>query len=172
MIVTISGLAGSGTSTTAGMLSENLGVDVLSAGEVFRQEAKRHDMTLEEFGDYAYENPEIDRGIDERQAEIADSSDSLIVEGRLAGWMVEADLKVWLKAPLNVRARRVSERESENVSETRDKVEERESCEAKRYREFYDIDITDLAVYDLVIDTSHWKPDGVVSIIQAGIDSL
>lgn len=172
MIVTISGLAGAGTSTTAERLSDELGVDALSAGQVFRQEAREHDMTLEEFGEYAYENPEIDRRIDERQAEIAASSDALVVEGRLAGWMVDADLSVWLKAPLGVRARRVADREHEDLDEVRRKVEDREECEARRYREFYDIDIADLSTYDVVLDTSRWSPGGIVSILRTAIGHL
>lgn len=173
MIITISGLAGAGTSTTSESLADELGMEVLSAGEVFRREAEEHGMSLEEFGEYASENPEVDRRIDERQAEIAEESEELIVEGRLAGWMVEEpDLSVWLKAPREVRVGRVSGREGESREETLRKVESREECEAERYSELYGIDISDMEVYDLVVDTSTWGPEGVKEVVLEGIEAL
>ncbi len=41
MIITIGGLAGSGTTTAAKILSEKLHIPFLSAGEIFRQMAAR-----------------------------------------------------------------------------------------------------------------------------------
>ena len=32
-------------------------------------------------------------------------------------------------------------------------MEERENSEAKRYREFHDIDLGDRSIYDLIVDT-------------------
>jgi len=173
LIVTISGLAGSGTTTTAEALSESLGVEMLSAGQVFREEAVRHGMSLEEFGEYASKNPEIDRAIDERQAQIASKRDSLVVEGRLAGWMVDdADLKVWLKAPTEVRAERVAGRETKSPEEAEREIWERERCERERYEKYYDIDISDLSQYHLVIDTSHWGTGGVTSLVETALEVL
>lgn len=172
MIVTVSGLAGSGTSTAAEALAEELDVDLLSAGEVFRKEAERHGMSLEEFGEHASDNPEIDRRIDERQAEIAEQHDSLVVEGRLAGWMVDAEMKVWLKAPLDVRAERVASREKQSVDEAEAAIESREECERERYEKYYDLDVSDLSIYHLVVDTSVWDPEGVTSILLSGVNSI
>ncbi|MBS1263150.1 MAG: Cytidylate kinase [Methanonatronarchaeales archaeon] len=172
LIVTVSGLAGSGTSTTAEVISSNLEIDVLSVGETFRREAERRGMSLEEFGEYASKDPEVDRRIDERQAEIASDADNLVVEGRLAGWMVDADLKVWLKAPLEVRAKRVAARENQTVREAEGDIRRREECERERYGEFYGIDISDLSAYHLVIDTSRWEPGGVASLVETGINLI
>lgn len=172
MKVTISGLAGSGTSTVAEMLSEELGVDLISAGDVFRREAERRGMSLEEFGALASEDPEIDRTIDERQSEVASRHDSLVLEGRLAGWMVDADLKVWLRAPLEVRAQRVAERESKSLDEAVNQIEERGRCESERYEEHYGIDIDELSIYHLVVDTSLWGPGGVSAVVEAGVGAL
>ncbi len=172
LIVTISGLAGSGTSTTAKNLSSKMGIDVLSAGEVFRREAEQRGMSLEEFGNYASNDPDVDRKIDERQAELADEAESLVVEGRLAGWMVDADLRVWLKAPMEVRVARVAGRESQTLDEARSEVRKREASERERYSKYYDIDISDLSIYDLVIDTERWGPSGVTSIIEEGVKFL
>jgi len=49
---------------------------------------------------------------------------------------------------------------------------ERESSEALRYREIYDIDINDLSIYDLVIDSNRWNQYQICDILRAAIDNL
>ena len=52
MIITIGGLAGSGTTTVSKILSEKMRVPYLSAGEIFRQMAVERDMGILEFSKY------------------------------------------------------------------------------------------------------------------------
>lgn len=173
MRVTVSGLPGSGTTTLAEALSSRFDLEHVSSGDVFRAMARERGVSLAEFGRIAEEDPAIDREIDERQREIAREKDNVVMEGRLSGWMVEdADLRVWLAAPLDVRAKRVAEREEQTVEEARDEIEEREQSEAKRYREIHGIDIEDLSVYDLVIDTSHWDEEGVAAVATTAAGNL
>ncbi|HOK28503.1 MAG TPA: cytidylate kinase, partial [Methanomassiliicoccaceae archaeon] len=47
----------------------------------------------------------------------------------------------------------------------RAEIEEREACEAKRYLTYYDIDIRDRSVYDLIIDTTDISAEEVAEII-------
>jgi cytidylate kinase len=42
---------------------------------------------------------------------------------------------------------------------------EREECEAERYRSWYGIDLKDMSVYDLVVDTSKLIPEEIVELI-------
>ena len=107
MIITIGGLAGSGTTTAAKILSEKLQIPYLSAGEIFRQMAVEKGMDILEFGKFAEGNDEIDLEIDRRQALLAKEKQDLIVEGRLSAYFVEADLKIWFVAPLDVRTERI-----------------------------------------------------------------
>ncbi|MFP4175204.1 MAG: (d)CMP kinase [Halobacteriales archaeon] len=173
MRVTVSGPPGSGTTTLAEALSSRFDLEHVSSGDVFRAMARERGVSLAEFGRIAEKDPEIDREIDERQREIARERDDLVLEGRLSGWMVEdADLRVWLSAPVDVRAERVADREEQTVEEARDEIEEREESEAKRYDEIHGIDIRDLSVYDLVIDTSRWDEEGVAEIAAAAAESL
>ena len=118
MIITIGGLAGSGTTTAAKILSEKLQIPYLSAGEIFRQMAVEKGMDILEFGKFAEDNDEIDLEIDRRQAQLAKEKQDLIVEGRLSAYFVEADLKIWFVAPLDVRTERICMREGK----TRDTV--------------------------------------------------
>ncbi|EHP85000.1 (d)CMP kinase [Methanotorris formicicus] len=176
MIITIGGLPGTGTTTMAKKIAERYNLKHVCAGFIFRDMAKEMGMDLAEFSKYAEENEEIDKEIDRRQVEMAKEG-NIVLEGRLATWMlmknnIKIGLAIWLKAPPMVRAERISIRENEDVEEAMKKMLEREKSEKKRYKEIYNIDIDNLSIYDLVIDTSKWDVDGVFNIICSAIDNL
>ena len=172
MLLAISGLPGSGTTTVAKQLAEHYGVEMISAGEVFRRLAEERGMTLAEFGALAESDPSIDLDIDERQKEIASTSNNIILEGRLAGHMAGEALKVWIKAPLDVRVKRIEDRENASFDKMLDGTIKREASEAVRYKEIYGIDIGDLSIYDIVIDSNRWDQYEIEKIIVTSIDGL
>jgi cytidylate kinase len=147
---------------------------MISAGEVFRQLAREHNMELAAFGRLAEEDPSYDKMIDARQKEIAGTQDNIIVEGRLSGWMVpQADLKIWLHAPIGCRIKRIATRDLVTDERTAEALTlEREVCEAGRYRSYYNIDINDLLIYHLVIDSERWNIEGLGSIVDTAIAQL
>lgn len=165
MIITIGGLAGSGTSTTSRILSEKTGMPVISAGDIFRQMAQEKGMEILEFSKFAEGNTQIDHQIDQRQAELARQADDLIVEGRLSAYFVDADLKVWCTAPLDIRTERISQRENKTISQAREEIITREHSEAQRYLEIHNIDTKNMDVYDIIINTHAFKADSVAKII-------
>ena len=172
LVITVSGLAGSGTTTLCRNLAKHYGFKHIYAGLIFRQMAKERGMTLEEFQKYVELHPEIDREVDRRQVEAAKEC-NVVIEGRLAGWMVKnADLKIWLDAPIMERAKRVARREGVSVEEAFVQIAEREKQNRKRYLNLYGIDIEDKSIYDLIINTAKWGPDGVFAIVKAAIDHL
>ena len=152
MIITIGGLAGTGTTTAAQLLSEKMGIDYISAGYVFREMAREHNMSVLEFSAFAEGNDDIDKEIDKRQAELAKSADNLIVEGRLSAYFVEADLKLWLVTPFDIRSSRIAERESKSVDVASEEIISREKSEALRYKDIHNIDISNMSIYDLIIN--------------------
>lgn len=158
MIITVGGLAGTGTTTTAELLSEKLGIPFVSSGSIFRAMAEEKGMSVLEFSEFAESNDNIDKEIDKRQAELAKSSENLILEGRLSAYFVEADLKLWLMAPLDVRAQRISQRESKSVDVAKEEIKIREESEALRYLDIHNIDISNLDIYDLMINTDSFWP--------------
>lgn len=173
MRITISGPPGSGTTSLAYHLAERFGLRVVSAGEAFRQLAKERGMDLAEFSRLAENNQTIDMQIDARQKEIAGAEDEIVVEGRLSGWMVEhADLKIWLDAPLPVRARRISERDGGDVGSALERTKVREASERVRYRTYYGIDIGDLSPYHMVLDTALWNREELASIVDLAVSYL
>jgi len=175
MILTISGLPGSGTSTVARIISERLGIDLVSAGEIFRTIAKERGLTLEEFGELAKSDAEIDKDIDQRQKEIArgarGAGRDVIIEGRISAWMVDPDLAVFVTAPDKVRAERVAHREGIPVADAAAGIEEREACEAERYRKYYNVDVDRMGVYDLVINSGRWDQEGASEIVLVAMDA-
>lgn len=172
MIITLSGLPGSGKTSVARELIARYGFTMISAGEQFRKLAQERGMTLEEFGALAQTDSTIDIAIDRRQKELAVKYDMSLVEGRLAGRTIDADLKIWLKTSLEVRAERVAKREGIPVQRAREDNVAREISEATRYKVFYNIDQNDWSCYDLIIDTRLWDAKGVADIIGTAIDGL
>lgn len=172
MIITISGPPGSGKSTFSRILSAKLGMELVSMGDVFRKCAHDRCMSLPEFGLLAKSDGNIDREIDEMQKKIARERDNIILEGRLSGFLVDANLKIWLKAPPEIRAERIALRECKPVEKAMAETKEREQCERERYLNYYDIDINDLSVYDLVIDSSKWSPEEISEIAIKAVGFL
>jgi len=164
MIVTVSGEIGAGKGQGARALAAALGLQYLSAGEVFREEARRRGVSLEELGRLAEADPAIDRSLDAMQVERARAG-NLLAEGRLSGWLVDADLRIWLRAPLAVRAARVASRDGMDPERARRDVLARETVEHRRYQQTYGIDLTDLGRYHVMVDTSRWGADEIVAAL-------
>ena len=82
-------------------------------------------------------------------------------------------LKIWIKAPLPVRVKRILRREkSISFEEELERTVEREKSEALRYMNYYNIDISDLSIYDIVIDSEKWNQYQILDILRVAIDYL
>lgn len=176
MQVTVSGLPGSGTTTLSRLLAEYYELELVSSGEIFRRMAKERGVSLSEFGALAERDPSIDLDIDKNQKAIIHTQHNIVLESRLAGHMAEGVpnvLKIWIKAPLLTRVKRIQRREkSISFDEELARTVEREKSEALRYRNYYGIDITDLSIYDIVIDSEKWNQYQTLDILRVAIDAL
>ena len=144
-------------------------------GEFFRKLAKDRGMTLAEFGELAEKDPSIDKMIDNMILDVARENNNIILESRLAAHMLTQNnipaFRVYLGASPAVRIRRVGIRDGESLEEVYRHTIERQSSEAKRYKMYYDIDIEDTSVYDLILDTDNLDPEQVVNAIIKGMQS-
>ncbi|MEM4472179.1 MAG: AAA family ATPase [Archaeoglobaceae archaeon] len=166
MKITISGPPGSGKTTVAKILSERLKIKLISAGSIFRQLASERGMSVEEFSKFAEENPEVDLLIDRIQKEVAEREKDAIVEGRLSAWMVkDADLRVLIFADAEVRYSRIAKREGKDIQIVRKETRMREEMEKRRYQKFYNINVDDWSVYDLIINSTRISADKIAEII-------
>ncbi len=166
MLITISGLSGSGKSSTAKGLSEKLGVPTVDIGEIFRAMAKKYGMNVVEFGKYAEEHPEIDRKLDAAMVRRAKRGE-LILQGRLAGWMAVRHklpaIKIWIGASPRVRAQRVAKRQGVPVSEAAAEIKKRDQDNRIRYLQTYGLDLNDLSLYDIIVQTDGRSVEQVVA---------
>ena len=171
MLLTVSGPAGSGKSTTAAGLAEALDLEHISGGDIFRELAAERGYSPVEFNELAEEDERIDHDLDRRLYEIARDRDGVVLESRLAGWLApDADFRLWLDAPIAVRAARIADREEKSLDRAREETLRRERSERKRYADYYDIPIGDLSIYDLVVNTARWTAPDVLAILTTAIE--
>lgn len=168
MLVTLSGLPGSGTSTVARMVAAALGLEHLDGGTVFRAVAAERGLSLAAFAALAETDDTIDRALDDRLTDRARAGEVLL-ESRLAGWLAtRAELpavRVWIHCDEVERARRVADREGHDADLALAHNRERETSERVRYLGYYGIDLTDLSIYDLVLDSTATAPPELVAAI-------
>jgi len=168
VIITVSGTPGSGKSTVAQLLEEKLSIEYVYSGMIFRTLAKKYKMSLEEFGKYCENNEDVDRELDDKQLEILKKGD-VILEGRLAGWLAYKNnisaFKIMIDTDLDTRAERIVKREGGDIKVRKKEIIKREKSESLRYKNYYDIDLSDTSIYDIVIDSGTKTPEEIVDII-------
>lgn len=124
---------------------------------MFRALAAEHGMTLAEYGAYALAEPSVDAELDRRLADRARQGD-VVIESRLAGWIIRNEkldgLAVYVDCDERTRAERVAGREGSTVEQALAENTEREKIEHDRYFALYGIDVGDLSIYDLVVDSA------------------
>lgn len=161
MLITISGVPGSGKTTVARLVARTLDLEHVYAGDIFRRQAEAAGLTLQEYLRQAEENHSIDRELDRLMSARAARGDA-VLEGRLAAVMADQAgmpaLKVFLEASEDVRAERIAGREGGATEQRLREIQEREASDRSRYREIYGVDYHDRARYDLVLSTDHRSP--------------
>jgi len=97
---------------------------------------------------------------------------NVVIEGHLVPWILNhvADLKIYFYASLKTRVKRIAAREGRDEREVFMETAQREYSHALRFRRLYGIDITDLSIYDLVINTDALTIEDVNSIIDRAVE--
>lgn len=162
-VITIDGPSGAGKGTLGQFIAEKLGIPCYSAGDFFRQLAKDKGLTVEELS--AQADKQTDIKVDERTLEKG-LNESCVIESRISSWAMGdySDLRIYLTADVEERARRVKEDsdagerndedEKDSFKEAKEKIRQRDEDNKKRYKDYYEIDVEDLSIYDLIIDNT------------------
>lgn len=177
MILTISGLHGTGKSTIGKLVAEKLGIKYYSTGQAFRDLAKEMNLTLEEFTEYVENNPDLDKKLDHKIIEIAQNG-NIIIDSQISAYILEsiADFKILLICPLEIRVERMTERDNESYDKKLDETTMREKSELTRYKKLYNIDLKDEEkigkIYNLIINTGNLTVDEVLEQILTAVKKL
>jgi len=170
--IAIGGLHGTGKSTYAKALAAHFKLRHVSAGQAFRRIAVERGMGLDELSRVAAADPAIDRMVDELTKEEA-LAGNVVIDGRLSPWMASAaDAKIFLTAPEPVRLQRMAKRDSMSMEEATELTRLREEVEGERYRRYYGIDVEDLSVYDLIVDTSLYPIEEVSRVLIDAVGQI
>jgi cytidylate kinase len=173
LVIAISGPPGSGKSTLASAIARRLGLRYHSTGAIFRRIASEKGVSVEELDRIAERDPSIDLAIDNRAKEEAIRG-NVVVEGHIATWMVKeyADLLVYVTAPIETRAKRIAARDGISIEEARRRIEIREESMRRRFKNLYSIDISDLSIHDIIINTERIDVDTMVKIVLTAIEEI
>lgn len=166
LVISISGPHGVGKSTYAKALAEEFGLKLASAGALYRELAAGLGLSPKELALLAKRDRSIDEQIDEQIKRVAQEG-NVVIEGHLAGWMVGnlAKVKIYLTASPKVRAMRIARREGLKLEEAEEMIAALEREEGERWRRFYGIDINDLSIYDVVLNTDRLSLEAVKRIL-------
>ncbi len=164
--IAISGKSGCGNSTVSRLVAEKLELRLINY--TFRSMAQEQNLTFDEIRRRAENDPFYDRYVDAKQVDLAREGDC-VLGSRLAIWMVQdADLKVFLDAPLEVRAARIQQREQRPFQDVLAETKKRDQRDSERYLRLYNIDNNDFSFADLILDVSEIDQyEAAVAIIRA-----
>ena len=167
MIIAISGKSGCGNTTVSTKLAERLGLTLVNY--TFRNLAADTGREFKEICQAAKTDFSYDKIIDSHQVELARKG-NCVLGSRLAIWMVDfADLKVFLEASIETRAKRIVLREGGTFQQRYDETAARDESDTGRYKVLYGIDNNQHDFADLIIDTALYTPDQIVDLIVAEV---
>lgn len=167
MRIAISGHSGCGNTTATTNVGKILGLDIMNY--TFRDLAKDLGVAFDDVQKESATNFLYDY-LTDLQLIRAALNQKVVVGTRLAAWLMEADMRVWLNASLEARAARINKRETEKQSSYEQvlyKTLKRDESNRKRYLQLYGLDINDHSDFDLTINTEKLTAEQVSGLIVA-----
>jgi len=166
LVITVAGPHGSGRSTQAEILAKAFKLRYVSTGTLFRERAAETGLTLDELNVRSKDNPDFDRWLDNRAREETIKG-GVVLDATLSGWMADnPDLRIYLYAPLKERIRRIAGRENFSIKKAERETAIRETAEKERFKEFYKVDLDDLSIYDVILNTGLFDVEACAHILK------
>jgi cytidylate kinase len=144
-------------------------LDLKVVNYTFRDLAADIGVSFEEIHERSQQNRTFDYLTDLNQIRLSLQS-KVVVGSRLAAWLVNADLRVWLQASLEERAKRIFRREvgkGLTYESVLYRTLQRDEQNRKRYLQLYGIDSNDRSDFDIIINTEKLTAEQVSSLIIA-----
>jgi cytidylate kinase len=173
VVVVVSGMPVCGSSTTARLLAKKLGIRHFSVGDYYKQLAKKYSTggeikrNVEFFRSEKGSDIDLHHRLDEMQKKVAKEG-NVIIDSKIGIKMLNnlANVKVWIKAPFDVRAKRVAKRDKIPLEKAKEFLKDKERLERENFKRIYGFDTFDQEKEaDLVIDNSHLSPEEAVDKI-------
>jgi cytidylate kinase len=168
MIISVSGLAGSGKNTLGSVLAELLRYRLVCP--TFKDLAAKEGVSLMEFQKRAEKDPDIDKKFDALLKEEAGKG-NCVVTTWLGPWMVNPNVRVWVFAPDDVRAERLAKRDGMPLKQARLHIKERDEANRKRYLKTYGVDIFDQSGFDVCVNSGLYTPEELAGIVMKVIEA-
>jgi len=151
LTITVSGRAGSGKSLGSKSIAKAFNLKHVEAGQILREMAKEQKISLVKM--CKTRGKEVDYEMDRRTLKLA-MKGNVVLDGRLTGWVAGnwADVKIFYECPLKVTAERVAKREKTTFKKAKERLEDRDKEDRKKYRKLYGIDAFDKSIYDIIIN--------------------
>ena len=170
LVITLAGHHGSGRTTNAKLLAESLGLRYISTGMLFRERAEELGVSLEEMNRIASNEKEFDNWLDNRTKEESRRR-GIVIDATLSAWMAEdPDLRIFVTCPFEERVRRIADREGRDYDEVEQETRAREELEQRRYHDYYGVDINDLTVYDVILNTGIFGIEASARILKSLVE--
>lgn len=166
LVISVAGPHGSGRTTQARCIAAFYNLRYVSAGTIFRERAGELGVSLTEMTRIASEDAGFDNYLDRRSREETRKG-GVVLDATLSGWMAEEpDLRIYLNCPLEERVRRIAERENKPFEEVLAETKFREENERIRFKKYYGINLDDLGIYDVVLNTEHFEAHSTARILK------
>lgn len=175
--ISIAGDLGSGKSLIGKLLGKKTGFKFYSTGGIQREIASRHGITTLELNKLSEESFEIDEEIDTFTRKLSESSESFIIDSRMAWYFIPNSFKIYLQVNVDIAAKRIfydKSRKNENYpnfDSAKNDIIRRKKSEVYRFRKYYQVDCDNMDHFDLVIDTSYSTPDEIIETILNNLSS-
>ncbi len=166
MIIAVSGLGGSGKDTLGRAIAKELGLRVVCP--TFKTLAEHEGISLMEFQEKAKNDPEIDRKFDDALKRECSTGDCVVTTW-LGPWMVEADFRAWVFAPVDVRALRIAKRDGLSTKDALSHIRKRDADNRERYLKLYGIDILDVEKFDIALNSGNYSPEEMALIVAEAV---
>ena len=175
-IITITGEAGSGSSSATQLIADAMEFKRFSAGGLIRNIAKERGITMDNFNEFANQNNIIDQEIDTLIRRLGEGSE-IVLDARLGYYWIHDSFKVFLAVEPEVAAERVFEDikdgrlhgyEATSLDQTIYTMQKHSESTRERYIRDYGVDISNTKPFDLVISTDGKSLEEVAQIIRKG----
>ncbi len=167
MKITIAGMPGSGKSTVAKEVAKELNYKLISTGDLRGEVAQERGITIDQLNEINEEWTH--RIVDDKIHEIGKQEKNIVFDSWMAWHFVPDSFKIFLDVNSAAAAKRIfknqraDEKKTESEEETKKMIEQRVKTWSEQIKKFYHVDPFNKQNFDLVIDTTQFTIDEVIS---------